>query len=50
MIRITAPTCAHCKRILIVTDDGKCLCCGKEAHATPQAQDKKCEAAVSNAA
>ena len=28
-IRINAPLCPHCKRILIVTN-GKCLCCGKE--------------------
>lgn len=27
-IRITAPTCVHCLRLLIVVN-GRCLCCGK---------------------
>lgn len=30
-IKVTGPTCSNCKRPLIITDSGTCLCCGQEA-------------------
>jgi hypothetical protein len=29
-IRISGPSCEGCKRPLLI-EDGKCMCCGKEA-------------------
>lgn len=29
-IRINGPSCDNCHRPLIVTEENRCLCCGKE--------------------